>query len=230
MKLKKFNLAKAYIIYRYNRAIVRKNNVTDESILAIIRNNTVHNDSNKKIINVVTQRELIADEVSKNLMEINDHIKIGISKNQALFEISDCKIVTRLLEGEFLDYNNVIPKDKETRITINKNDLQGAIERASIFSISAQEKEKKYPIKLNINIDNVIVSCTSQVGDAKEEVKVNTEGQDLEIGFNPKYLLDTLKAIEDDEICLDFGSNISPCVIRSTADEKFTYMVLPMRL
>ncbi|MBR3280994.1 MAG: DNA polymerase III subunit beta [Clostridia bacterium] len=170
------------------------------------------------------------NEVSKNLMEINDHIKIGISKNQALFEISDCKIVTRLLEGDFLDYNKVIPSDKETRITISKSDLQGAIERASIFSISSQEKEKKYPIKLNINLDNVIISCTSQIGDAKEEVNINTEGKELEIGFNPKYLLDTLKAIEDDEVCLDFGSNISPCVIRPITDEKFTYMVLPMRL
>ena len=170
------------------------------------------------------------NEVSKNLLEVEDLVKIGISKNQALFEIADCKIVTRLLEGDFLDYNNVIPKDRETRITINKSDLQGAIERASIFSISSSEKEKKYPIKIYINIDNIIVSCTSQVGDAKEEVKVETEGQELEIGFNPKYLLDALKAIEDDEVYLDFGSNISPCVIRCTTDEKFTYMVLPMRL
>ncbi len=170
------------------------------------------------------------NEVSKNLLEIDELVKIGISKNQALFEISDCKIVTRLLEGDFLDYNNVIPKDHETRITINKNELQSAIERASIFSISAQEKEKKYPIKINISVDSIIVSCTSQVGDAKEEVKVNMEGQELEIGFNPKYLLDALKAIEDDEVYLDFGSNISPCVIRCMTDAKFTYMVLPMRL
>ena len=170
------------------------------------------------------------NEVTKNLIEISDHIKIGISKNQALFEFSNCKIVTRLLEGDFLDYNNVIPKERETRITINKNDLQSAIERASIFSISSSEKEKKYPIKMYINLDDVIVSCTSQVGDAKEEVKVNTEGKELEIGFNPKYLLDSLKAIEDDEVYLDFGSNISPCVIRCTTDSKYTYMVLPMRL
>ena len=170
------------------------------------------------------------NEVSKNLLEVEDLVKIGVSKNQALFEISDCKIVTRLLEGDFLDYANAIPKDKETRITINKNELQSAIERASIFSYSAQEKEKKYPIKIYINIDNIIVSCTSQVGDAKEEVKVETEGQELEIGFNPKYLLDALKSIEDDEIYMDFGSNISPCVIRCTIDSKFTYMVLPMRL
>ena len=70
-----------------------------------------------------------------------------------------------------------------------------------------------------INLGNVIVSCTSQVGDAKEEVQVETEGKELEIGFNPKYLLDALKAIEDDEVYLDFGSNISPCIIRSTNEE-----------
>ena len=170
------------------------------------------------------------NEVSKILMEVDDQIKISISKNQALFEIPDCKIVTRILEGDFLDYNNVIPKEHETRITINKSDLQSAIERASIFSISAQEKEKKYPIKIYINVDNIIVSCTSQVGDAKEKVRVDMEGKELEIGFNPKYLLDALKAIEDEEVYLDFGSNISPCVIRCITDEKFTYMVLPMRL
>lgn len=170
------------------------------------------------------------NEVTKILLDVDELVKIGISKNQALFEIPDCKIVSRILDGDFLDYNNVIPKEHETRIKINKSELQGAIERASIFSISSQEKEKKYPIKLYINIDNVIVSCTSQVGDAKEEVKVETEGKELEIGFNPKYLLDALKAIEDEEVYLDFGSNISPCVIRCITDEKFTYMVLPMRL
>jgi DNA polymerase-3 subunit beta len=170
------------------------------------------------------------NEVSKNLLDVDDFVKIGISKNQALFEIGNCKVVTRLLDGEFLNYANVIPKDRETRIKINKNALQDAIERAAIFSISSSEKEKKYPIKLYINVDSIIVSCTSQVGDAKEEVKVETEGQELEIGFNPKYLLDALKAIEDDEVYLDFGSNISPCVIRSTTEEKYTYMVLPIRL
>lgn len=192
-----------------------------------LRNSPVFTDT-KEFKAIVPGRYL--NEVSKNLLEVEDLVKIGISKNQALFEIADCKIVTRLLDGDFLDYANVIPKEKETRIKINKAELQGAIERASIFSISSSEKEKKYPIKIFINVDNIIVSCTSQIGDAKEEVKVEMEGQELEIGFNPKYLLDALKAIEDDEVYLDFGSNISPCVIRPTADVKYTYMVLPMRL
>ena len=170
------------------------------------------------------------NEIIKNLQDSDEIIDIGIAKNQALFELKNCKIVTRLLVGEFLNYNNVIPEDRETRIKVNKSALQGAVERASIFSITASEKEKKYPIKMFVSLGSVIISCTSQVGDAKEEVIVETEGKELEIGFNPKYLLDALKVIEDEEIYMDFGTNISPCVIRPIADDKFTYMVLPVRL
>ena len=170
------------------------------------------------------------NEIIKNLQDSDEIIDIGIAKNQALFELKNCKVVTRLLEGEFLNYNNVIPEDRETRIKVNKSALQGAVERASIFSITASEKEKKYPIKMFVSLGSVIISCTSQVGDAKEEVIVETEGKELEIGFNPKYLLDALKVIEDEEIYMDFGTNISPCVIRPIADDKFTYMVLPVRL
>lgn len=170
------------------------------------------------------------NEIVKNLPDSDEIVKIGISKNQALFELPNCTIVTRLLEGEFLNYNNVIPKEKETRIRVNKNSLQGAIERASIFSITASEKEKKYPIKMYVTLGSLIISCTSQIGDAKEEVLVKTEGKELEIGFNPKYMLDALKNIDEEEIFLDFGSNISPCIIRSTVDDKYSYMVLPVRL
>lgn len=170
------------------------------------------------------------NEITKNLQDIDDVIKIGISKNQALFELQNCKIVSRLLEGDFLNYQNVIPKEKETRIKVNKAALQSAIERASIFSISAAEKEKKYPIKIYVSLGSIIISCTSQIGDAKEEVLVETSGKELEIGFNPKYLIDALKAVEDDEVYLDFGSSISPCIIRPIVDEKYTYMVLPVRL
>lgn len=170
------------------------------------------------------------NEIVKNLQDIDDILEISISKNQALFELKNCKIVTRLLEGDFLNYNSVIPQEKDTRIKVNKSALQNAIERAAIFSISSAEKEKKYPIKIYVSLGSIIISCTSQVGDAKEEVLVETTGKELEIGFNPKYLVDALKVIEDDEVYLDFGSNISPCVIRPVVDDKYTYMVLPVRL
>ena len=97
------------------------------------------------------------NEIIKNLQDNDENIEIGIAKNQSLFELKNCKIVTRLLEGEFLNYNNVIPVEKETRIKVSKAMLQSAVERASIFSISAAEKEKKYPIKMFINLASIIL-------------------------------------------------------------------------
>ena len=92
------------------------------------------------------------------------------------------------------------------------------------------EKEKKYPVKISIEIGKVIISCTNQTGDAKEEIYVSTEGKNLEVGFNPRYFLDALKVIDDEEIFIDFGSSISPSVIRSVDEGDYTYMILPIRL
>jgi len=170
------------------------------------------------------------NEVNKIISDSYDSIKIGISKNQALFEMENCKIVTRILDGEFLNYMNIVPKTWETRIKVNKNNIQDCFERISLISASSIEKEKKYPVKITIDIGKVTISCTNQTGDAKEEIYVATEGKNLEAGFNPKYFLDALKSIEDEEVYIDFGTNISPCVIRPVESEDYTYMILPIRL
>lgn len=172
------------------------------------------------------------NEVNKILTDSFDTIKIGIAKNQAVFEMENCKIVTRLLEGEFLNYQNVIPSTWETKIRINKNILQNCLERVSLISSSYVEKEKKYPVKIKIEIGKVILSCTNQTGDAKEEIYIETEGKPLEIGVNPKYFLDALKVIEDEEIFIEFGSNISPCIIKPIEEtaQEYVYMILPIRI
>ena len=170
------------------------------------------------------------NEINKIILDSFDTITIGVSKNQALFEMENCKIVTRLLDGEFLNYSNVIPQNWETRIRANKSILQNCFERISLISTSSTEKEKKYPVKVLIDIGKITISCTNQTGDAKEELYITTEGKNLEVGFNPKYFLDALKVIEDEEILVDFGSNISPCVIRPVEEGEYTYMILPIRL
>ena len=170
------------------------------------------------------------NEVNKILSDSYDYIKIGVSKNQALFEMDNCKIVTRILDGEFLNYKNVIPSNWETRIRVNKNSIQNSFERISLISASAIEKEKKYPVKVQVDIGKVIISCTNQTGDAKEELFVSTEGKNLEAGFNPKYFLDSLKAVEDEEVFIEFGTSISPCLIKSVENNDYTYMILPIRL
>ena len=172
------------------------------------------------------------NEVNKIILDSFDSIKIGVSKNQAIFEMENCKIVTRLLDGEFLNYASVIPSNWETRIRVNKNSLQNCFERVSLISSSSIEKEKKYPVKISIDVGNVLISCTNQTGDAKEEMYLETEGKELEIGVNPKYFLDALKAIDDEEIFVSFGTNISPCVIKPVDEtsKDYTYMILPIRM
>ena len=170
------------------------------------------------------------NEINKIILDSFDTIKIGISKNQALFEMENCKIVTRLLDGEFLNYNNAIPAQWETRIRVNKNNIQNCFERIILISSSSIEKEKKYPVKISIEIGKVVISCTNQTGDAKEEIYVATEGKNLEVGFNPRYFLDALKVIEDEEVYIEFGTNISPCIIRPVESEEYKYMILPIRM
>ena len=170
------------------------------------------------------------NEINKILQDSFEHIKIGIAKNQALFEMENCKVVTRILDGEFLNYNSVIPQNWETRIRVNKKDIQECFERISLISASIAEKEKKYPVKVKIEVGKVTISCTNQTGDAKEELYIETEGKELEAGFNPKYFLDALKVIDDEEIFIDFGTNISPCVIRPIENEDYSYMILPIRM
>ena len=170
------------------------------------------------------------NEVNKIVTDSFEPIKIGVSKNQALFQMENCKIVTRLLDGEFLNYSSVIPKNWETRIRVNRRDLQECFERISLISASIAEKEKKYPVKTKIEVGKITISCTNQTGDAKEELYLETQGKELEAGFNPKYFLDALKVIDDEEIFIDFGTSVSPSVIRPIENEDYTYMILPIRM
>ena len=170
------------------------------------------------------------NEVNKIISDSFDTIKIGISRNQALFEMENCKLVTRLLDGEFLKYSNAIPAAWETRIKVNKGNIQDCFERISLISASSIEKEKKYPVKVNIELGKVTISCANQTGDAKEEIYVETEGKELEIGFNPRFFLDALKAIDDEEVYLEFGTNRSPCIIKPVADGNYIYMILPIKM
>ena len=172
------------------------------------------------------------NEVNKILTDSFENIRIGIAKNQGIFEMENCKIVTRLLDGEFFKYESAIPGNWETRIRANKNTLQSCLERVSLISSSSIEKEKKYPVKITIDIGKITLSCTNQTGDAKEEIYLETEGKNLEIGVNPKYFLDALKVIDDEEVYIEFGSEISPYIIKpiEKLENEYVYMILPIRI
>lgn len=190
--------------------------------LALQRNFFIENKKEFKAI--IPGRTL--NEIIKILQDDDDIVKIGISKNQGVFEMPNCRAVTRIIEGEFLDYKNVIPKEKELRVTADKNILLNSLERAAVMS----REEKQFPIKMTIDGNIMVICCEVQSGNVRDEIVIESVGKSLEIGFNPRYLIEAIKTIEDEKIILDFGTAVSPCVIRPIEGEKYTYMVLPVRI
>lgn len=184
------------------------------------------NDNFKAIIPGKTLSELI--KILSDSEDIN--VKIGVNKNQALFELGECIVVSRIIEGEFLNYNSVIPSEFETKIKVNTKNILESLDRVSLFSREVSEKEKKAPIKLNVSMEGIEISCTSLAGDAKENVVGVVEGKNLEIGFNPRYLIEALKVIENEEIVMNFTTNVSPMIIKPTHGNDYIYMVLPVKL
>ena len=173
----------------------------------------------------------VLTEVIKSLEDEDDKkIKIGVNRNQALFEMDECTVVSRIIDGEFLNYNNVLPAEADTRIKINRKQFLEAIERVAIFSRDVSEKDKKVPVKVSIGLDSIEVSCVSVTGDAKEIINSVVEGKNLEIGFNPRYLIEALRVIEDEEIEMEFSTSVSPLVIKPIAGNTYIYMVLPVKL
>lgn len=180
-------------------------------------------------------KAIIPGKVLSELLKIlsdgeEDFVKIGVNKNQALFEMGNSIIISRIIEGEFLNYNTIIPESSETRIRVKTKSLLDSFERVALFAKENKEKDKKSPVKMNVGIDGIVLSCVSETGDAKEAITSFVEGKDIEIGFNPRYVIEALKVIDDPEIYVEFNSSISPVLIKPIVSNEFIYVVLPIKL
>ncbi len=171
---------------------------------------------------------------SKALSEINKIIKdedidvvISIAENKVQFEIGCYKIISRLLEGEFLDYNQILPKESKISVTADVKPLCDAVERSSLIVGS---DNTKYPVKLAIDTDKINLSCVSGIGKMEDSVDVETKGDSLTIGFNYRFLLDALKVCECEKVIIEFNTSLNPCIIKPVTGDKFVYIVLPVKL
>lgn len=166
------------------------------------------------------------NEISKILNPFEDELNIYTNQNLILFDMGNTKVVSRLLEGEYFRYENVIPEEYETTIRINKKELQESIERVSLL---ISNDETRYPINLLLKMDVLKITTNTQIGNAKVEIPTEINGNDMEIRFNPRYFIEALKAIDDEEIEVLFSSDVGPCIIKSIDKESFIYMLLPLR-
>ena len=165
------------------------------------------------------------NEISRMLSEEGQAV-IHFGKSNAVVDIGETRIITQLLEGEFVKYRQILPKEYFTRVRINKEALLQTVDRASILA----REERNNLIRFEISQDKLVVTSNAQVGNVYEEIPISLEGRELEIAFNPKYFQDMLKVLPDDECYLEFNSNISPCVVTPVSGNSFYYLILPVRI
>lgn len=186
-----------------------------------IRNIELKNNYNPQKV-IVPGKTL--NEISKILSgDADKDVEIFFSSKHILFAFDNTLVVSRLIEGEYFKIDQMLSKDYETKVRINKKELLNCIDRSLLL---IKEGDKK-PILLNI-IDGVMeLKLNSTVGSMNEDIVIDKSGKDLLIGFNPKFLMDALKAIDDEEIDMYLVNSKAPCFIRD-AEEKYIYLILPV--
>ena len=187
------------------------------SIRRIVLKNT-YND--KKV--VVPGKTL--NEISKILSgDMDKDVSIYFTDRHVLFEFDRTIVVSRLIEGEYFNINQMLSSDYETKVKINKKELLDCIDRATLL---VKEGDKK-PVIINISDSAMELKMNSTVGSMDEEIDITKEGKDLMIGFNPKFLIDSLRVIDDEEVDLYMVNPKAPCFIRNT-EESYIYVILPV--
>lgn len=167
------------------------------------------------------------NEVLKVLAEEdNSNVDIYFTDKQVLFNMENTRVISRLLEGEFINYRQIIPNNHKSRLKVNTRSLSDSIERASLMA----KEGKNNLIKFSIKDEKMTISSNSEIGKVLEDLFIELEGNDIEIGFNSKYFLDALRVIDSEEIYLDFTTNVSPCIIKPVDHNNYTYLVLPVRI
>ncbi|RKD31369.1 DNA polymerase III subunit beta [Thermohalobacter berrensis] len=166
------------------------------------------------------------NEVSRIIDDDDSDVNIMFTSSHVLFNCGDTVIISRLLEGEFINYKDIIRDEYNSRVKVKTKDIQQSIERASLLA----REGKNNLVKFNISDDKLVINSNSEIGNVHEEIPIELEGNDIKIAFNSKYMLDALKVIDSEEINMDFVSNVKPCIIRPVEDKSYTYLVLPVRL
>ena len=171
-------------------------------------------------------------EISKVLKDTDEKVEIIVSQRYAMFDFGEYKIVTRLLEGEFVNFGNILAAPNTIFVTIDTRSFCESLERASLLiNDDISTKVEKIPVRLNIGYDKIEITCITGRGKVHDIVDADIKGDDIEIGFNHKYLLEALRACEEEKVQLEFSHPRSPCFIRSAEnDGSYTFMISPIRL
>lgn len=163
------------------------------------------------------------NELHKLLKEQEGEIYLSVRDNSVEFDFKNTQFMARSLEGEFPNYSQYIPSKGKDNLMVDRKNLLFALRRANLLSTQDYQG-----VTFNLKQNNLVISKTTpQLGEVREEVEVNYSGGDLELGFNPAYLIDVLKNLDDKEICINFSGPDKPAVLRK---EGYIYLLLPMKI
>ncbi len=185
--------------------------------------------SNKKLENSTGDFKIIVP--GRNLNEIckmldgEGNIKVYVHTNNIMVDIGDTIVINRLIDGQFINYKQILPKDFGTVVTINKEQFEDAIDRASVLS----RVDKNNLVKFDIKEKNLMLTSNSEIGSTKENITVGLKGSDLVISFNSKYFTDCLRVIDNPYVKLNFNSAIQPCVITPSEGNDYLFLILPVK-
>jgi DNA polymerase-3 subunit beta len=160
----------------------------------------------------------------QRLLTDKGEASLAIGENQAVFELGATTLATKLIEGTYPNFRQVIPTEAKERVQLEREQMLGALHRASILA-----SEKSQSVKLNFGKNSLTITATTpEVGEAKETLSINYKGKEITIAFNPQYMMDPLRNLDADEVFLELTDELSPGVLK--LNEPFLYVLMPMRL
>lgn len=179
----------------------------------------------EKKINVIIPQKTTS-ELLKLVEDGEEAVLFSIYENHVVFKKENFVLVSRVIDGQFPNYDVVLPKNNDKRVIVNKDVLIHALKRVSLLS-----DEKSKMVKFNIEKDNIeLISDTAGIGEAKEKIDVKYDGEGLSIGLNARYLLDIMSAVDSDEIFFDIKDPVSPTLFMPLNNENYKCVIMPMRL
>ena len=176
-------------------------------------------------IGVIIPKKTI-NELSKLLAEFNGEIEISLSTNKIVFFINESILISKLIDGNFPDYKKVIPTENKNILKITRSNFAEAVDRVSTIN---NDKVPIIKLKLLSDIMNISTSNNDN-GTATEDIETDYSGDEIEIGFNAKYVLDIVNNLEDEEIVLSFKDNSSPIIVTEKSNPNLIYVLMPMRI
>ncbi|MBR0425920.1 MAG: DNA polymerase III subunit beta [Clostridia bacterium] len=167
----------------------------------------------------------VLSEIGKMAEEAEETVTLSLTPTHITVEVGNTRLTARLLDGNYIDYKRIIPKECKTRVLVNVSILAEMIDRAQLIS-----REGNNSIQLAFDNNTMQIRAESYLGRVEDETEVQIVGDPIEIAFNPKYFINVLRNITDETVYLEFNSAISPCVVRPVQGDSYLYLIVPMRV